>query len=229
MGLCASQGPQAAALGLTPLSCFESDHPNSASILNGTLGTPSKTNAAVAPCLLALHLWIQKTLVTCFHVQPFFLSLFSKQYRICHYLDSVSDCTSSHSLWPSPGLPVTGLLQVTSSLWCRFHIWRCAGHIYIVCLHCQTYPSVLSLLKVLDWSHSVVGAPGVGVGSSVSNMAISCACRMTLVSHLNYDFSFPSCEMSTAEHLYCSFKGGAEITVAYETVICEVTWNGGLL
>lgn len=60
----------------------------------------------------------------------------------------------------------------------------------------------------------MVGAPGLGVGSAGLNVAISCACHMILVSHLNYDFSCPSCEVST---------------VAHETVICEVTWNGGLL
>lgn len=98
-----------------------------------------------------------------------------------------------------------------------------------ICLHCQTYPSVLSLLKVLDRSHGVVSAPGLGVGSAGLIVAFSLACRMTSVSHLSYDFSFLSCGMSTAEHLHCPFTGDAEVTVAPETVSCEVTWSGGLL
>lgn len=48
-------------------------------------------------------------------------------------------------------------------------------------------------------------------------------------SSLSYDFSFLSCGMSTAEHLHCPFTGDAEVTVAPETVSCEVTWSGGLL
>lgn len=98
-----------------------------------------------------------------------------------------------------------------------------------ICLPCQTYPSELSLLKVLDRSHGVVSAPGLGVGSAGLNVTFSEACRMTSMSHPSYGFSFLSCGMSTAGHLHCPFTGDAEVTVAPETVSCEVTWSGGLL
>lgn len=85
------------------------------------------------------------------------------------------------------------------------------------------YGSVLPLVKVFNRSHVVVGDTGLGVGSTVLNVSLSCASCMTGVSHLSYNFSFPSCGMRTAAHLCCLHKHDTEIIVAAEILICEVT------